>query len=82
VSFPDTQTDVVVEFLRSKNPDLDTIDPELDLIESRILDSLQFVEFMLLLEEATGHEIPLEQVSAEDFRTLSAIRARFFSEPR
>jgi acyl carrier protein len=78
VSAHDTQTDVVEEFLRSKHPELDTIDPTLDLIESRILDSLQFVEFMLLLEEATGREIPLEEVSAEDFRTLSSIRARFF----
>lgn len=80
MSSSDTQTDVVVEFLRSKYPDLDSIDPELDLIESRILDSLHFVEFMYLLEESTGREILLEDVSAEDFRTLSAIRARFFDD--
>jgi acyl carrier protein len=74
----DTGAGLVVEFLRAKRPDLDEIDPELDLIESRILDSLHFVEFLYLLEEATGQQIPLEEVSAENFRTLSAIRARFF----
>jgi acyl carrier protein len=69
---------LVVEFLRSKHPDLERIDPQLDLIENRILDSLHFVEFMYLLEEMTGQEISLEEVSAEDFRTLAAIRAKFF----
>lgn len=69
---------LVVEFLRSKHPDLEEIDPQLDLIENRVLDSLHFVEFMYLLEEMTGREILLEEVSAEDFRTLTAIRAKFF----
>lgn len=78
MSTVDTATELVVEFLRSKHPGLEEIDPELDLIENRILDSLHFVEFMYLLEEATGQQIALEDVSAEDFRTLSAIRRRFF----
>lgn len=68
----------VVEFLRERCPELDDIPATLDLIESRILDSLRFVEFLYLLEDATGREILLEDVSPEDFRTLTAIRARFF----
>jgi acyl carrier protein len=75
-------TDRVVEFLRARRPDLVKLDPELDLIENRILDSLHFVEFLYLLEEATGTEISLEEVSPEDFRTMSRIRARFFDGTR
>lgn len=69
--------DVVLDFLRSKHPDLQTIDPDLDLIETRLLDSLHFVEFLYLLEEATGREIALEEVTPDDFRTARRIRARF-----
>lgn len=69
---------VAVDFLRSKRPDLERIDPDLDLIENRILDSLGFVNFLYVLEEQTGREISLEQVTPEDFRTLNAIRRRFF----
>ena len=49
-----------------------------DLIESRILDSLGFVEFILLVEEHSGREISIDSVSKEDFRTIDSIRKRFF----
>jgi acyl carrier protein len=73
-----TGIDFVVSYLKSKRPELDHIDPDLDLIENRILDSLGFVDFLYLLEEHTGREISLDTVSAEDFRTLNKIKARFF----
>ena len=69
---------LVLDYLRAKRPDLAVIDPELDLIENRILDSLGFIDFLYLLEESTGTEITLDSVSAEDFRTLNRIKARFF----
>ncbi|CAA9256813.1 MAG: hypothetical protein AVDCRST_MAG41-2222 [uncultured Corynebacteriales bacterium] len=69
---------LVLDYLRAKRPDLPVIDPELDLIENRILDSLGFIDFLYLLEESTGTEITLDSVSAEDFRTLNRIKARFF----
>jgi acyl carrier protein len=55
-----------------------TLTPDYDLIESRILDSLGFVEFILLVEEHSGQEISIDSVSREDFRTMDAIRRRFF----
>lgn len=70
--------DLVLDYLRAKRPDLPSIDPELDLIENRILDSLGFIDFLYLLEESTGKQITLDSVSAEDFRTLNRIKARFF----
>ena len=70
--------DLVIEYLLAKRPDLGTIDPDYDLIDNRVLDSLGFVNFLYVLEEQTGREIALEDVSPEDFRTLRRIRARFF----
>ncbi|GAB2620182.1 hypothetical protein GCM10027168_60310 [Streptomyces capparidis] len=73
--------DAVVRYLLSKRPDLTSIDPDLDLVENRILDSLGFVNFLYVLEEQTGEEILMEEVKPSDFRTINAIRRRFFHEP-
>ncbi|MFD0885014.1 hypothetical protein ACFQ08_10690 [Streptosporangium algeriense] len=73
-----TQTgDLVLDFLLARRPDLGTIDPDYDLIDNRVLDSLGFVNFLYVLEEQTGREISLDEVSPEDFRTLRRIRERF-----
>ena len=71
--------ELVVAFLTDGRPHLGEIDPRADLIESRVLDSLRFVEFLYFLEERTGREIALEDVTAEDFRTVEAIVTRFFA---
>lgn len=70
--------DVAVQYLRSRQPELTEIPADLDLIESRILDSVGFVGFLVVLAEHTGEEIRLEEVTPEDFRTLNAIEKRFF----
>ena len=76
-----TGVDAVVQYLLKKRPDLTSIDPDLDLVENRILDSLGFVDFLYVLEEQTGEEILMENVKPSDFRTINAIRRRFFHEP-
>ncbi|MCR3752109.1 acyl carrier protein [Lentzea californiensis] len=68
---------VVIDFLLAKRPDFEEIPRDLDLIENRVLDSLGFVNFLYLLEELTGREIPMVDVAPEDFRTIDAIEARF-----
>jgi acyl carrier protein len=70
--------DIVVDYLRAAKPELGEVAPDLDLIENRVLDSLAFVEFLLLLEEHTGREISIDSISREDFRTLNSIKERFF----
>ena len=72
--------DVVVDYLRQCKPELGDLPADLDLIENRILDSLAFVEFLLLLEEHTGQEISIDSVSREDFRTIASIKRRFFDD--
>ncbi|WP_328303190.1 acyl carrier protein [Streptomyces sp. NBC_00435] len=75
-----TGFDAVIHYLLGKRPGLTEIDPELDLVENRILDSLGFVNFLYVLEEQTGEEILMENVTPSDFRTINAIRKRFFHE--
>ena len=74
-----TRAQIVVDFLKRRHPDLGPIAPDLDLIESRIISSMMFVELLYLLEEATGEEIKLENVTPDDFRTLNSIHARFLA---
>lgn len=66
------QLDRVKEWLKTKRPELGDLDLDLDLIETRIIDSLSFTEFLFFLEEISGHEI--ESKSVNPFRTLRSIR--------
>lgn len=70
----------VHEFILGRNPEMDRLDGDLDLIDSRAINSLAFVEFIFLLEELTGEPIDPEELDLDDFRTLNAIEARFFSQ--
>ncbi|MFG3252547.1 acyl carrier protein [Streptomyces sp. NPDC048172] len=70
----------VLEFILGRNPELDHVAGDLDLIDSRAINSLAFVEFIFLLEELTGEPIDPEEVDLDDFRTLDAIEARFFKQ--
>lgn len=70
----------VQEFILKRNPALDRLAGDLDLIDSRAINSLAFVEFIFLLEELTGEAIDPEELDLDDFRTLDAIEARFFKQ--
>ena len=70
----------VREFVLGRNPKLGQLDSELDLIDSRAINSLAFVEFIFLLEELTGEPIDPEELDLDDFRTLNAIETRFFKQ--
>jgi acyl carrier protein len=67
--------ETVIDFLRKLNADVDTIDWDRDLIEARVLDSLAFVEFLLLIEELTGEPVDLAKTDVDNFRTLNRISA-------
>ena len=55
-----------------------SLDPDMDLIEQRLIDSLGFAEFVFVLEDITGNPVDLEQVSIESFRTLRNVWRSFF----
>jgi D-alanine--poly(phosphoribitol) ligase subunit 2 len=44
-----------------------------DLLETGILDSLQFVELLLQLEQRFGFQVKVEDINLDDLRTLARI---------
>ncbi|MYR42903.1 acyl carrier protein [Streptomyces sp. SID5910] len=70
----------VQAFILERNPAIGSLTPQLDLIDSRAINSLAFVDFIFLLEELTGELIDPEDLDLDDFRTLDAIEARFFKQ--
>lgn len=47
--------------------------PDTDLLETGILDSFQFVELLVQLEQCFGFRIKIEDIDLDDLRTLSRI---------
>ncbi len=64
------------------NPEIADIavDSRTDIIEARLLESLQVVEFILFLEAESGRTILSESLDPNDLRTLDSIYSRFFAE--
>ncbi|MFE2556323.1 acyl carrier protein [Streptomyces sp. NPDC059352] len=72
----------IAAWLHEKNPGLDgPIDVDEDLIEARLIDSMDFLEFIDLLEEISGDSIDLQDVTIDDFRTLGRVEQRFLTAP-
>jgi acyl carrier protein len=67
------------EWIAEKNPNVGFVDLDIDLIETRTIDSLQFAEFVFLLEEITGRPIDLADVNLDAFRSLRSITAHFLA---
>lgn len=65
-------------WLRKMNPDAGEINIDSLLMEEGILDSFQFVNFLLYIEEILGHQIDRSNVIPESFATLEVILATFF----
>jgi acyl carrier protein len=76
------QSDPIIDQLRhwlvKHRPEAGDIKVDANIIESRVIDSLQFVSFLLYVEELRGKPIPADDVQLENFATLSAIRRNFF----
>ncbi|MFG1914969.1 hypothetical protein [Micromonospora sp. NPDC048898] len=70
----------IVKWIRSKHPDLQgEIGPDTDLIESRLIASVSFLEFVGLLEALTGERIDIAALDISDFRTLGRINEKFLT---
>ena len=75
-----TVLDTLTAWLVRANPALATIPigAQTDIIESRILESLQLVEFILFLEQQSGRRILVEDLDPNVLRTLDSIYRSFF----
>lgn len=65
-------------WILDRHPEVSDIEQDFDLLESRLIDSLAFVEFMVLVSRLSGEDIDMESIDVEDFRTLGRIEARYF----
>jgi len=76
--------DESIERLRAwlvrQNPALDAaaISDDTDIIDSRILGSLQLVEFILFIEQEAGRPILEEDLDPRRLRTLGTIYREFY----
>lgn len=69
----------ITTWILARHPEVNSIDPDHDLIESRLIDSLGFIEFVLLIQRLAGRPIDIEAAGIESFRSLKNIEQVFFS---
>ncbi|MER5892657.1 acyl carrier protein [Streptomyces sp. NPDC001876] len=61
-------------WLLARNPEVTAIGWDEDLIDSRLIDSLDFPHLLFLLEDVAGRELELTAENVVGFRTLRGIR--------
>lgn len=70
--------DQVTDWIRARHPEVAEIAPDCDLIDNRLIDSMAFLEFVVLIERLTGRPIEVETLNLDDFRSLASIERAFF----
>lgn len=68
------------EWLLEKNPDLPRIDDDLDLFANKLVDSINYVEFILILEEIIDEEIPVTPDLVQKTSTLRRVAEHFLGQ--
>ncbi|WP_433260094.1 phosphopantetheine-binding protein [Actinosynnema sp. CS-041913] len=58
----------------------DELPPDLDLYEAGVLTSLQVIELLVVIERARGEKVDRMAIEPDDFRTLDALRRKFFGD--
>ncbi|MER7862222.1 phosphopantetheine-binding protein [Amycolatopsis japonica] len=69
----------VSDWILGRHPERTELAFDEDLIESRLVDSLSFVELVYVIEDASGVEVDFDNIDIADFKTLSAIEKAFFA---
>lgn len=69
------------EWLLEKHPDLERIDDDTDLFERKLIDSINFVEYILIIEELIDREIPVTPDLIPRTATLARVRENFLAAP-
>jgi len=72
-------TKVIIEFLKKGKNDI-KFDNDTNLFEAGILDSLQFMNFLMLLEEVSGKTIDVSEIDVMDFSSVNRISSTFLAE--
>ncbi|MEU8566795.1 acyl carrier protein [Streptomyces pathocidini] len=74
-----TGIDKVRDWILGRHPERTELGHDVNLIESRLVDSLSFVELVYAIEDASGTEIDFDAIDIEDFQTLASIEKAFFA---
>ncbi|WP_144394865.1 hypothetical protein [Pleionea sediminis] len=72
--------DELCEWLRVKTKRAEPIPLNLNLIEKKVVDSLVFVEFMMMLEESIDEQIEVNEALLSKVYSLQAIKDNFFND--
>lgn len=71
VTDTDTEAEVIAWLKENRNAQVEGI-KEKNLIEERILDSMQFLDFIMFLGELVGRDVSTA-ITVDDLRTVDAI---------
>ena len=71
------KTNEVKQWLLSKKKYLADIPFDLDLIENDVVDSLSFVEYVLVIEEISGKEVVVDDTVLDKVRTLAQVQINY-----
>lgn len=71
-------TEMLTAWLRESNPAAGDFGPDSQLTSEGILDSFQFVNFLLYIEHIRGAEIDRSRIDPKAFATLNSIVQNFF----
>ncbi|WP_058834684.1 hypothetical protein [Luteimonas abyssi] len=71
--------DTLREWLLEKHPDIAHIDDDADLFEMKLIDSINFVEYILIIEELIDREIPVTPDLIPRTATLARVRDNFLA---
>jgi acyl carrier protein len=75
----DPRVERLREWLANEHPEAGDIGPDTDLLDGVLTDSLEFITFLVLVEDVRGEPIAADEVDRESFRTLNVIRETFLS---
>lgn len=68
-----SRQDDVYQFIKSVKPNVPDFDPDQNLLESDILDSVAMMELVLWSEGHFGFAVDTDDLTPENFATLDAI---------
>ncbi|MGC5362321.1 4'-phosphopantetheinyl transferase superfamily protein [Streptomyces sp. DT24] len=74
-----TGIEKVRDWILGRHADRTELAMDVNIIESRLVDSLSFVELVYTIEDASGTEIDFDAIDIEDFQSLATIQKAFFS---
>jgi acyl carrier protein len=70
----------LLEWLQQRNKSGVEITLETDLIEQKVIDSLTFVEYVMMIEEVSGLTVVVDDDILTKVNTLNQVEANFFTE--